>query len=171
MPFQPAIIDRNPSPAEAPATPGWPETAVCLILLGAAVVKLWLLPLASGFWLDETGTFWVIKGGFSGIAPRCLLWTAQSPLYSFIVWAAAKVGGMHEPVLRLPSTLASAAGAYILFQLGRKLLNARAALVAVLLFVCAEPVAFAAADARPYAIATTVALAAMLMLVRWCETQ
>src|SRR5205823_12350945 len=78
---------------------------------------------------------------------------------------------MHEPVLRLPSTLASAAGAYILFQLGRKLLNARAALVAVLLFVCAEPVAFAAADARPYAIATTVALAAMLMLVRWCETQ
>src|SRR5436853_7604072 len=111
------LPDVEPAPAatEAPPPLRWPERAVYLILLAAAVTRLWLLPLPSGFWLDETGTFWVIKNGFSEIAARCMLWTAQSPFYSLIAWAAVRLGGAHEVVLRLPSTVAMGAGAYLLF--------------------------------------------------------
>lgn len=141
----------------------------CCFLLAIAVVRLWILPLHTGLWLDETGTYWVIRDGWSEIISRCIIWPAQNILYSFIACLALQIGGAREWVLRLPSILATALSAYLLYRLGVRLLNKPAALAAVIVFSCSEAVAFAAADARSYAMGVTAAIASMYALVRWMD--
>lgn len=141
----------------------------CWLLLAVAVVRLWILPLRTGFWLDETGTYWVIRDGWSQVISRCITWPAQNILYSFIACLALQIGGAREWVLRLPSILATALSAFLLYRLGVRLLNKPAALAAVIVFSCSDAVAFAAADARSYALGVTAAIAAMYALVRWMD--
>jgi uncharacterized membrane protein len=57
----------------------------------------------------------------------------------------------------------------LLYSLAVRLLDSSAALLAVLVFVSFEPVAFAAGDARSYAIGLMAVIGAMLMLVRWMD--
>ncbi len=147
------------------------EAAILWTALAIGVLKLWLLPLSSSFWVDETGTFWTVKDGIGEAISRCYLWPSQSPLYSGIAWAALQLGGPPEIALRLPSTLAALASIVIVYRLGLRLLNPSAAMLASIVFACGEPVAFAAADARPYAIALFASLLAISALVRWFDTE
>lgn len=166
---QAATEDKTRNAAGTP--PAWPpERAVILILLGIVVLKLWILPLGTSFWLDETGTYWTIKDGPRQAIARCYMWPSQAPAYSAIAWAALALGGPHEAVLRLPSLIAGFATLLVVYRLGVRLLDREAAWLAVLALACMEPVAFAAADARPYAIALFAATSAILMLVRWLDT-
>jgi len=166
---------RNPKPetdaphgamAPAEAKERWFWAA----LLALAAFELWLLPAASSFWLDETGTFWVIKDGVRHLLARAMYWPAQSPVYYLTAWVAFAVGGSHELVLRAPSILAMAAAAWLLFKLAVRLFDPATAPLAVLVFVCSESVAFAASDARPYALGLCLFTGAVLMLIRWLDT-
>ena len=76
------------------------------VLAAMAVVDLWILPIRSSFWLDETATFWVIKDGVANLLLRSNWAGSQSPLYYLTVWPALVIGGRHEWVLRLPSLVA-----------------------------------------------------------------
>jgi hypothetical protein len=138
-------------------------------LLLAAICKLWLLPLRTGFWQDETGTFWAIQGGFAEVIHRTLVWPAQTLLYTLIDWAVVKLGGSSELVMRLPSEVAMLVGAYLLYRLGVRLMSTDAARAATLVFVCSEAVAFAAGDARPYALGTMAVISAGWFLVLWLD--
>ena len=138
-------------------------------LLIFAVVKLWILPLRNGFWLDETGTFWAAKGTLTEVFARCLLWPSQFPVYSAIAWASLHLGGPPEIMMRLPSVIAMGIAAYLLYRLGVRLVDKNAAVLATLVFVSLDPVAFAAGDARSYAIGLMAVVGAMLMLVRWID--
>jgi len=138
-------------------------------LLLIAIWKLWLLPLRTGLWQDETGTFWAIQGGFAEVIHRTLLWPAQTLLYTLIDWAVVKLGGSSELVMRLPSVVAMLLGAYLLYRLGVRLMSTDAARAATLVFVCSEAVAFAAGDARPYALGTMAIISAGWFLVRWVD--
>ena len=88
------------------------------LLVGAIMalccVRLWLMPLPTSFWLDETGTHWVIAGGFGEIVSRSLL-LLQSPLYCSIAAVADQLGPGSEIVLRLPSVLATAGATVMLY--------------------------------------------------------
>ncbi len=139
-------------------------------LAAAAVAILWLAPLPSSLWLDETGTFWVIKDGLAKTLTRAMYWPAQSPLYYITAWLAYAIGGAHETVLRIPSILAMGAAAILLYRLTARLFDEPAARMSTLAFLCLEDVAFAAADARPYALGLCFLMAAALMLVNWLET-
>ncbi len=140
-----------------------------LVLL--AISKLWLLPLRNGFWQDETGTFWAIQGGFVETVHRTLLWPAQTLLYTLIEWFSVQLGGSSELVMRLPSLVAMLVGAYLLYRIGLRLMGTDAARAATLVFICSEAVAFAAADARPYALGTMGVILAVWFLICWLDNR
>jgi 4-amino-4-deoxy-L-arabinose transferase-like glycosyltransferase len=140
------------------------------MLMAIAVVDLWLLPIRSSFWLDETATFWVIKDGLANLLQRSFDWAGQSPLYYLTAWLALVTGGRHEWVLRLPSLIAMLIAAWLLYRLAERLFDAASARLAVLSFICSGQVAFAADDARPYALGLCLLIATALLLVRWLDT-
>jgi mannosyltransferase len=139
--------------------------ALCAVL----IARLWALPLRNGFWLDETGTVWALQGSLRDVMARCDIWPSQSPAYSFLDWFFYRLPGPHELLLRLPSFLAMCAAAYLLYKVAVRTVGPLGAWPAVIVFASIEPVAFAAADARPYAIAMLAVIGAMLMLVRWFD--
>jgi prepilin signal peptidase PulO-like enzyme (type II secretory pathway) len=140
------------------------------LLTAFAVLRLWVLPIRSSFWLDETGTYWVIKDGLGSLFARAMHWSGQSPLYYLVAWLAHFVPGRMEVALRLPSLIAMIAAAWLLYKLAARLFDAETAPFALLIFVCSEHVAFAAADARPYALALFLLIASTWMLVRWLDS-
>ncbi len=138
------------------------------LILAVVVLRLWLVPLPSSLWLDELLTWWVIKDGAAHTIGRAFTYQ-QSPLYYLIVWVAQAIGGNSEIVLRLPSLLATAGSAVLLYRLVRHLVGREAARMSVLVFASTAVVAFEASEARPYAIATFALVAATLALVRWLD--
>jgi 4-amino-4-deoxy-L-arabinose transferase-like glycosyltransferase len=140
------------------------------LLTAWAVLTLWVLPIRSSFWLDETGTYWIIKDGLANLFARAMEWSGQSPLYYLVAWLAHFVPGRTEVILRLPSLMAMIAAAWLLYKLATRLFDAETAPFVVLVLVCSEHVAFAAADARPYALALLLLIASTWMLVRWLDS-
>ncbi len=135
------------------------------VLLGAAVF-LWILPIRSAFWADETVTYWIVRGGAADLIRRCTIWP-HSILYAAILWAFERIGGHSEAWLRLPSLAAMAVAAWLLYRLARELYDRETALSAATLFALTSFIAAAACDARPYAFAVAAAIASTLLLVRW----
>ncbi len=145
------------------------QDRICLAALLLVVIPvLWILPAGASFWRDETGTVWNIKTDFTtALATR---WIGQSPLYHTIVWAAVAVGGSSEFVARLPSLLSMAGAAFLLYRIALRFFDRGTALLAVLVFACMQDVAFAAADARTYALSALAVNASMLLLLRWLDS-
>ena len=84
-------MTSGPQPVEEPAEPG--HVRWLAILTAVVIVSLWLMPLSSSLWLDELGTWWVVKDGAGDAIDRALTFHGQSPLYYLIVWSARVVGG------------------------------------------------------------------------------
>jgi 4-amino-4-deoxy-L-arabinose transferase-like glycosyltransferase len=140
------------------------------VLTAWAVVTLWVLPIRSSFWLDETGTYWLIKDGLANLFPRARGWSGESPLYYLVAWLAHFVPGRTEVILRLPSLIAMIAATWRLYKLAARLFDVETAPFVVLVFACSEHVAFAAADARPYALALLLLIPSTWMLVCWLDS-
>jgi mannosyltransferase len=126
--------------------------------------------MRSSFWLDETGTYLIIKDGLATTFTRAIHWSGQSPLYYLIASLAHLAGGRTEVMLRLPSLIAMIGAAWLLYKLALRLFDSDTARFAVLVFACSEQVAFAAADARPYALALLLLIASVRLLVRWLDS-
>jgi mannosyltransferase len=89
---------------------------------------------------------------------------ATGPYYLFMHgWTA--VFGDSTAALRLPSVLAMAGAAGLTARLGERLVDARAGLLAGLLFAVLPGTSRYAQEARPYALATFLAVLATLLLV------
>ena len=138
-------------------------------LIAACAALLWVLPMHSSLWLDETGTFWIARDRISDTIARAWFWSGQSPFYYLIAWVAVHVGGTSEIILRIPSLLCMGGAAALLVFTGERLIHRQTGLLGALVFVCFEETVFAAADARPYALALLMLVAHMLMLLRWLE--
>jgi len=129
----------------------------------AISISLWFIAIRSPLWLDETGTYWMIKDGFSQI------WSRQyfgPPVYFYIVWLAAKVIGTSEIALRIPSVLAMLGAAYLLYLIAREFFDREIAVIATIVFCIHPIVRYASIDARPYAFATLATNAAILTTLR-----
>jgi len=135
-----------------------------------AVALFWVTPLNSSLWLDETGTAWAAKGTLDDVVNRAYHPGQPSVLFSLVMWAAVALGGFHELTLRLPSLAACLLATVCIYRLARRFCDREGSLLAAALFATYGTVAFAAADARPYALALLCVTAAMLMLVKWCES-
>jgi hypothetical protein len=152
----------------APMSPLVKDRLCFTALLAIAIPVLWLYPAGSSFWRDETGTFWDINHGLAALLSG--QWQGQSPLYYLTAWLAYLAGGSREFVLRIPSMLAMAGAAVVLYRIGIRFFDSSIALLAVLVFLCEQHVAFAANDARPYALALLAANTSVLLLLRWLDT-
>ncbi len=137
-------------------------------LLALTVVRLWLMPLPSSFWTDETGTVFMVHYGVSEG------WKSISPelpgsLYYPLARAAEAIGGYSEAVLRLPSTLALGVALLLIARLSARLIHPQAAWFAAFLCLAMHGFNFQAADARPYALGTMIMAAGLWFLVRWLD--
>ncbi len=139
------------------------------LLLAAAVFKLWLLPLPSSFWVDEMVTAFVVHYGPShpslAVAPQVV-----ATVYYWLPWAAEHLWGFSEVVYRVPSTLCMGLAMLLLALLARRLIHPVAGWFVVFAALTLRGINYEAADARPYALATCVALGAAWFLVRWLDT-
>jgi mannosyltransferase len=162
---------RYPRPVEASGPeadePG--HARLLAAVTGLVILALWVVPMTSSLWIDELGTWWVVKDGLGPTLVRAWTYQGQSPLYYAIEWAVRAVGGGSEIVLRLPSLAASVGSAVLLAGLVRRMIGREAARISVLVFAATSVVAFEASEARPYAIATLAVVAATSALVRWLD--
>ena len=144
--------------------------ATVAIALGL-VVFVWAIldPLDSSLWLDETGTVWLAKGDLITTLENSYRFQGGSPLYNVIAWCVRSVFGVNEAALRIPSVLGVLVAAVALARLGARLYDASVGLVAAVLFLVLPRITFAAADARPYALALAALVLSTLFLCRWVD--
>ena len=129
----------------------------------AVAISIWFIAIRAPLWLDETGSYWQISKGFSGILSRQVV---TFPAYSYILWLTTKIIGNSEIALRIPSILAMLGAVYLLYLAARELFEREVAFIAVIIFCLHPIVIFESIDARPYAFAVLATNAAILILLR-----
>jgi uncharacterized membrane protein len=146
---------------------------LCKIGLATIAVALLLfiprLTLELG--LDELGSYWVVKDSLKEVIGRSIHIQGQSPLYYSILWASTGLFGFSALGLRVFSVFCTLISCLLIFQLGQLLFNRKVGLYSVFCFLCCSQVIESATNARPYALAITLGLAASVALVQWCRTQ
>jgi 4-amino-4-deoxy-L-arabinose transferase-like glycosyltransferase len=131
----------------------------------AASIAIWLFAIRAPLWLDETGSFWIIRGGFSQIWPNHYPSTTF-PAYEYILWLGSKIFGSSEVGLRIPSLMAMLGAGYLLYLAARELFDSELAVISTVLFCLNPLVIFASVDVRPYAFGMLAMNAAILCVVR-----
>src|ERR1700723_2742785 len=107
--------------------------------------------LSAPLWLDETISFFLIRGGFAGMMSR-QVWP-DAPAYSCLLWLWTRALGTAEMTLRISSILPMAGAVYLLYCSARRLFERDLALIATIIFCLHPIVVFASFDVRPYAFA------------------
>lgn len=140
-----------------------------LLLLALCLVRLWLMPLPSSFWVNEMGTAFVVQHG--GAHPSLAV-TPQVPqsIYYLLPRGVEALLGFSEIAYRLPSILVMAIGLFLIGRLAARLIHAEAAWLVVFGCLSLRGFNYQAADARPYGLGTCVAAAGLWFLVRWLDS-
>ena len=138
-----------------------------LILCAAAFLLAWLPRLRWGLWTDEAGTFWMACKGWHAAISRTATWPGQSIPYSVLESFFVAAGFWKEPLLRVPSVLASAAAAWQLKRLAELTINRGAGWLAVIPLICAPDMVNFGTSARPYALALAASIASFRYLLEW----
>ncbi len=141
-----------------------PRTQYAIYSIALAVsISIWLIAIRTPLWLDETVSFYLIKGGFAGIMSR-QVWP-DSPVYSCLLWLWTKAFGTTEISLRISSVLPMLVAVYLLYRAARELFGQDVAIIAAVIF-CLHPIIISASvDVRPYAFAALAVNATILVLV------
>ena len=139
-------------------------------IAGLVILVLWVRPMFSSLWTDEIGTWWVANGDLGHVIRRSQAVQGQSPLYYFIAWATRHVSGRSEFGFRLPSLIFAGIAAYLVFRIATRLVDVETGRIAAVAFVTWPTIAFAASDARPYALATLLAVASTWALIVWLDS-
>lgn len=116
-------------------------------------------------WRDELATWSAATRGVAGLFRLAgTIDAATGPYYLFMhYWLL--VAGDTVAALRLPSALAMTAAAGLTAVLGQRLWNTRVGMLSGLLFAVLPATARYGQEARPYALATALALLSTLLLV------
>ena len=137
--------------------------AIYAVALGVSI-STWFIALRAPLWLDETLSFFVIKGGFSEILPR-QGWPGV-PAYPYLLWLWVKMAGTGEIALRISSVLTMLGAVYLLYRSARELFEWDVAVIAAVVF-CLHPVIVSESiDVRPYACAALAITSSIFALVR-----
>lgn len=134
------------------------------------VTRLWIMPLGSSLWLDETSTYWNVMKGISEVIRRCSESAGQFQLYMFITTISTSFFGLNEIGVRAPSVLASIGSSLLLFKLGRRFADAETGMFAAILFACIPNIYMYASNARSYALVLLCAILSLWELVRLHDT-
>jgi len=150
----------------------WPSARhidlVLAILLTLAVVRFWVMPLPSPFWVDEMGTAFVVQHGANDPSLKAVPQVPAS-LYYVLPAAAQKFFGFSEIAYRVPSLIALCLALLFIGRIATRLIGPGAGWFAAFACLFLRDFNFEAADARPYALATCITAAALYFLIRWLD--
>lgn len=137
-----------------------------LVLLILCVIRLWLMPMGSSFWIDEMATAFVVHHG--GAHPSFAI-APQVPysIYYGLPKVMDSLFGTSEIAYRIPSLLAMGVAISAVAFLASKLIHPGAAWLAVFACFGLRGINYMAADARPYALGVMISAIALVFLVRW----
>ncbi len=154
----------------------WRIQSASLLMLIPAVAELAVGGYKIGslsLWRDEGDTLSAATRPVRGILALIHHQDAVHGLYYLLMHVVVAILGTSPGALRLPSLLATAAAAALTAVLGRRLAAASGlpapavtGMAAGLLYVAMPRTTWYAQDARPYAIATLIAVGATWLLVR-----
>ncbi len=140
------------------------------LLLALCVIRLWLMPLPSSFWLDETATVFVAEHGSDDPSLADAAPQAWHSWYYPLIRLNGAWFGFSEVASRLPS-VAGLAGFLALFAwLARRLIHPESSWFAIFACLALPGFNYQAANARPYALGMCVFAAGVLFLVRWLDS-
>ena len=148
------------------ALPGWLYPLLSL----AVIYAYWVPRLTSGFWVDEAGSYWIAHRGFAHVWESLRIYPGQSLVYMHLSSLFAIGGPFKEAAMRLPSVAAALVAAWLLFLLTERIAGPGSGYLAVIPFLSAGAIVFAATNARPYALGSAVMLASFLSLREWVHT-
>lgn len=123
------------------------------------------MPMGSGFWIDETGTYYITSGDWSQYVSR-MSRAIQSPIHSTLIWAFRQAGISGEVMLRLPSIVFMGIAALLFRRLSRLFVGKEGADVATILFVALPAIQFEACQARPYALAMALSMGLFILVIK-----
>jgi 4-amino-4-deoxy-L-arabinose transferase-like glycosyltransferase len=168
----PGQIERVEPPVDLEADPPGEDRShrrFFAFIVGLLGVSLWIWPIRASLWIDELGTWWVVKDSFASALDRAFTYHGQSPVYYSVVWVVGRLGGRSEALLRLPSVFAGVLAALLFFRLLRRLADDETARLGLVAFVGLGGISFAVTDARPYGFGLLALVASTLALVRWLD--
>ncbi|MFI6133455.1 glycosyltransferase family 39 protein [Micromonospora sp. NPDC051141] len=152
-------------PAAGRARPGWPGWPVWA-LPGLVTLAITLVGLGHAQpWRDELATWSAATRPLPDLARLTRTIDAATGPYYLLIHAWTALAGTSPTALRLPSALAMATAAALTARLGARLAGDRAGLLAGLLFAVLPATSRYGQEARPYALATLLAVLATLLLV------
>lgn len=137
--------------------------------LALCIVRLWLMPLPSSFWVDEMGTVFVVQHGASAPSLRAAPQVADS-IYYALPRLVEKLAGASEIGYRLISVFAMGGALLAIAGIAARLFDKRAAWFTVFGCLAFKAFNYEAADARPYALGSFVLAVALLLLIRWMDS-
>jgi hypothetical protein len=139
------------------------------IVLAFCLVRLWLMPLGSSFWVDEMVTALVVRHGGDhpslSVAPQ-----VPESIYYLLPRLTERIFGFSEIAYRIPSALAMGMALLLIAHIAAKLVHPDAGWLAAFACLALRGFNYQAADARPYALGTCVAAASLWFLIRWLDT-
>jgi hypothetical protein len=150
-------------------TLGERPTALCATLIAVTVAALWIVPLASPFWLDETVTAWIAVEEASVALERAVRFQFGS-VYFVLPWLFLRIPEIPpEIAARLPSLFCMGGAAIMMYRIGRIAGGMATGWLATLFFVTTPEVAFWAGDARSYALVLLLTTSAVYLHLSWLD--
>ena len=137
--------------------------------LAVIVIRFWLMPMPSSFWVDEMGTVFVVHHGASDPSLRAAPQVADS-IYYALPALAEKLLGFSEISYRLFSLLAMGGSLFVIARIASRCIHPEAAWFAVFACLSSRNFNYQAADARPYALGTFILSCAVYLLIRWLDS-
>jgi hypothetical protein len=164
---KPANPESAPNPLPAKLL-GVNLNLLLVLTLALCVIRLWLMPLPSSFWVDEMGTAFVVRHGPDdpslSVAPQ-----VPASIYYALPRLADRWFGLSEIAYRVPSALALALALFFVARIGARLVHPAAGWFVAFACLALREFDYQAADARPYALGTCVSAAAVWFLIRWLD--
>lgn len=152
-------MDRSGKRREA----AWEWALLAALLL--ITLSLFAAPLQSSLWLDETITWWAVRGDASRVVEGIFRYQGQSPFYYLGVWWAQQILPQGEFFLRLPSLVLFFGSLVGCWCVGASLFGRFTASIALIFFVANDEVMRAAVSARPYALGHFCVVWSVLLLL------
>ena len=139
------------------------------LVLTLCIVRLWLMPIASSFWVDEMGTVFVARYGAAHPSLRAAPQVAAS-IYYALPRITESVVGTSEAGYRIWSLLAMGAALWLIARVAAAVIHPNCAWFVVFACLSLRGIDYQAADARPYALGACVAAAGVLLSIRWLDS-
>jgi hypothetical protein len=143
------------------------QTRLLIFLLAVCFTRLWLMPLSSSFWTDETETVFVVHRPAD---PSLAAARIPASIYYALPRVAESLFGFSEISWRLPSVLLMGIAFFIIGRLAARLIDPDAAWFAVFVCFAMADLNYFAVDARPYALGMCVTAASLYFLIDWLDT-